>query len=412
MKIILKPPLSAFAVAVLTLVAQSAQAQNLDPRRELPELNKPVATAAATRPWEFVVDTRAVGTDNFYFTAADRQSGVLLQVAPTAVYSAAKGPLQLRGRARGDFAFATLNDNNDGYSDYGLGGEMLFNPAVRHVFRLSGELQRGHDAFGLGRTEGNRNIDRALDLWQQGDAKASYRFGAPGAPAQAEVHAQGLRRVYRNNREDTQLLDQTSSGWGWEVAYNHSPYLAMLLSYDSLDRNLRETESAPATRDTRENLVLVGVRWLTSSKTSGDIRVGYRQRDPQGSSPSNNQFAYRARVQWDATPRDQFTLRTGIGTEGSYLDGVRYIDSRDVQLDWLRSWSGRMQTRARVAAVEAEFVGSERKDRSTDVAVRAEYRYAARWRVNGELRHLKRKSDAAELDGKTSVVSVGLRYEY
>lgn len=282
----------------------------------------------------------------------------------------------------------------DRHLDFGGSAQFGWIPLSKHRFDLGGDFRHGHDQSGLVRSQsGDTDFSRSNkpDEWDNTELALGYRFGGPGALAVNSLQLGYRERDYTNNRNRTKVLDFATSTVGYELAYTYTPKTSFLFDVERAATDYEVSTIGIGNRDGEAITARLGLRWVATSKTSGDIRVGARNYSLDSRArPGSQSLAWKANVDWVPTSLTQFSLAAGRATTETFRTNAFFIDTHSVNLSWRQKWSERFSSRAGAGYVRSNFVGSNRKDDNisanvgadllllADVALFAEYSYRDR----------------------------------
>jgi polysaccharide biosynthesis protein VpsM len=316
-----------------------------------------------------------VYTDNFYYgTSAEPQASATGGViAPHAAYKATKGKLDLLGTLNGEFATFDLPGDADDYEDGSANGQLSWLATRRGRLDLRAGFQRGHDPFGINRTEDASVRDTQLDIWNSGQAGMLFHYGAPEATLNAEVGLLVLEKTYQTNEAATRFLDYTSTSMQYTLFYNLSPKTATLFDFVRTNVVFDESFGAVDDRSGDEYRVRTGLRWLATAKTSGDVRVGMFQRQFENSTFTEQGLDWEAGIQWAPRARTLLDLDAARGSQESYRADTRVNITRTISAGWKQYWGVKTSSQLTVARTTTEFVGLGRRDTLYNARVGVDY---------------------------------------
>jgi hypothetical protein len=258
-------------------------------------------------------------TDNFYYEDVTSTNARGLLLRPQLAFVTQTSKLEIDLAAKGEAGMFSVPGEKDDYIDGTSLLAIAWTPTYRNRFALDGSLAHGHDPWGIARTEGTPSALAEVDEWNERRGGARYRYGAPNARVNAEVGLRASEREYQTNRASTQFLDYDTTALDYAVSYNVTPKTAAVLGFTRTDIDFStpfDNNAGPGGTDldTRSGTlyqVRTGARWLATAKTSGDVRVGYRQRTFAALSGDVEGLDWSAGVQWSPTPPMLIELRTG-----------------------------------------------------------------------------------------------------
>ena len=348
-------------------------------------------------------------TDNFYYQPANTEAGYGLLVRPEAVFTRQTRQVDLALFGRGEYGMFDAPGSEDDYLDGITGFRLGATPTLRNRFFVDAAYQLGHDPFGIDRTEDAATTGITLDRWTQVTGSAHYRYGAPGARINAEVGLAKVDKEYTTNETATQPLGYGATTVDYALFYNYSPKTAALIDFS---RSHVELDAPfPSAIDDRSGQLYrarVGMRWLATAKTSGDVRVGYRRRAFDNAPETLEALDWSAGVQWSPTPPMTFELDSARSEQQSYRADAQVIDVRSTALTAARSFTSKTKGRLRLQQTRSTFFGSGRVDDSQGIAVNVERRANSRLTWVADLAYDTRDStvDVREYDRWSGFVGV------
>lgn len=372
----------------------------------------PGITAPGVR-LEPTVGARLWFTDNMYRTANDEADASALIVDPAVVLSYAPSNDRYRLGYQGQFAAHDTN-SKDNYADSELFLTGDIRALARHRFEFDARYKHGHDALGSNRTQGVAGSeDRDLDIWNESGVSGKYTFGQPDATLNLYARAGFADKEYKTNREDplnpatgTRFLDYGSVLLGGGVIYRLSAKTRLVLDLEQQDIDY-DLDASPSFDGDSER-ALIGVRWLATAKTAGEVMVGHYARNFDAAGRTDVAgFDWQARVNWAPRVASQFTFTTGRLIRETYLLGESFVNEEYAKLGWRQDWSERLYSDAELLFFKDKFEGTAREDDSVGLASAVYYRMSRRTTAKAGLEHYNRDSSANSLDYKRNVIYTG-----
>jgi hypothetical protein len=348
-------------------------------------------------------------SDNFYNQPRNQSSGWGTLLAPGITYVKQSTKLELESGLEAEYGLFSLPGSKDDFLDYGVRLKLATQPTLRNHFRLDGSYRHGHDPFGVDRTEDATAVDTDLDEWNRAQGALHYRYGAPGAMLNAEVGVGGLDKTYTTNRSATEPLGYDQTTFDYALFYNYSSKTAALIDFSRSDFEFERPLGVVDLRAGELYRARVGVKWLATGKTSGDVRVGYRRRLFDSGSPNLEGVDWEAGVDWQPVPRTSLRLETARSEQESYRAEARVIDIRSLSLDWKYNVTARTRATSRLAHVEANFDTSPRDDTLLDASVGVEHLVLSYLWAVGSLGYVTRDSSVADREYDRLNAFVGVR---
>lgn len=352
------------------LLAGSVCAQDPEPESTAPEMGG----------GRWLAQVRGAGfyTDNFFYEPTTPQSASGWLINPALGYLTETARTRLSFDAGGEYGTFDVPGSADDYLDGSAALKAGLQASTRNRLELMLDGRRGHDPFGLDRTEGAPPSSAAeLDEWNEAAGGVRHRFGTSGAVLNTELGASGLRRHYLTNRAATQFLDYEVTTLDGAIFYNYSPKTSALVDFSRSDYDFEYAFAGADNRSGELYRARVGVKWQATAKTAGDVRVGYRERSFEDSDETFRGADWEAGIEWRPVWPAMIKFSTGRTEQPSYLSGVRAIDARHASAQWHQPWTNRFNSSLGVSALRADFLGNGRSDDFGRAHLNLEYRLSS-----------------------------------
>lgn len=346
-------------------------------------------------------------TDNLYYAASDETRATALLIDPALVlaYTPSSGEYKLGYRGQAG-RFNTFDEDN--YFDH----EGFFTGDIRalarHRFEYDVRYKRGHDAFGSNRTQGiSGGEDREMDIWDESGLAGKYTFGHPEAALNLYARAGVVDKEYTTNRAaGTRFLDYRANAIGGGVLYRIGPRTRAVLDLEHQDIEY-DTDANP-TFDGELQRALVGLRWLATAKTTGEVLVGHYARNFDADARSDvSGLDWQAKVNWMPRARTQLSVTTGRLVRETYLLGENFINEEYLRLGWRQDWSARIYSDLLLSYYGDTFEGTTRDDDILGAAATGFYRLTRQVTMKGGVEYSERDSTADALDFERNIIFVG-----
>lgn len=348
---------------------------------------------------------------NFFATSEDKEFVAGTIVEPAIKLEKKTRRLQLSVAAEAEAADFD-NGSEDDYVDRGLSSQFQYRAGTRHRFSGSGAFNRGHDAFGLRRTEGLAIADRELDEYHIGRASLAYRYGAPNSLLNAAYEISYLEREYDTNRElGSRFLDYDYLQHQGTLYWNYSPKTSAILRASRRDIEYPATRAGFPDRSATEDRAGLGLEWLPSGKTSGELLVGRFKRDPD--EPGFDDFSggfWAVRAEWAPRKTTALSLVSGRETNESFLLNSSVVDTKGVTLGWAQQWNSITASTLSVGYSERDFEAIGRTDDYMSASFKLALRVVQQLFVDFNVAYTDRDSTLDVRDYGQAVFSVGFRY--
>ncbi|MBK8283388.1 MAG: outer membrane beta-barrel protein [Ahniella sp.] len=343
----------------------------------------------------------SIGHDsNVALTADNEIDSIVTRLSPGVRFQGGDERSRFTGTATMDAGWYDSSSQDD-YVDYGLQGEWLYSPVVRHAFTLDAGWRRGHDSRGTAAREGNLALlPLDPDEYDLTNFGGKYRFGAPGARGRLELEAKATQVNYNNNRQYTRFRDRDDALVGAAFYWRIAPKTSALVRIDQIDANYED-----ATLDNTEQHQYVGLEFDATAKTSGTIMVGRVDKDFDSLDREDfSGTSWRAGVAFK--PRTYSVIELSTGRETDETNGFGdFILREDIALGWSHQWSERWSTQFDVGSADEEHRGlglypdfQGRSDDTRFYGVSGQYQFSPWLRFGAGFKSYDRNSDIPELN--------------
>lgn len=194
----------------------------------------------------------------------------------------------------------------------------------------------GHEAIGEGRLAASSAAP--IDRWQQTRVRTNYHFGRSATPLGLDFFVEGSNREYLNNETDTAALEYVRADAGLVFSAAYSEKTKFLLGARLAGVEYDDAQSA-AQRDSTIQRYFLGMRWLATAKTSGEIRIGQVQREIDSSGESETDLSWRVLIDWAPKTYSKFRLDSDIRLDESVFSQTAYVRNSTLTLSWNHKWS-------------------------------------------------------------------------
>lgn len=353
--------------------------------------------------------TRAWFTDNRFRSQTGETSETGLRFEPALIlsYSPSVGMYKLGYKGMVDPIVE--DDYND--REFFLSGDVR--PLNRHRLEFDARHQHSHDELGVGRTDNALNLESLeLDEWDESSAHGQYTFGASEARMNLSVRGGVADRDYTTNEDQgTRFLDHRATLVGGGATYRVGPktHLVLDLSHQEFEYDL----NAAPTYDSTLERALVGVRWVATAKTTGELLVGYYDRNFESNLRQDvDGVDWRARVIWGPATRTQITLSTGRQIRETHLLGENFINTQFYQATWRQDWTSRLYSDLTGTAYKADFEGTLRDDDSTQFGATLFFEMSRNVTIKAGLEVTHRDSSINTLDYDRNILFQGFEFVF
>lgn len=323
------------------------------------------------------LETRSTYIDNFFYAPdnanQDEAWGVLLK--PSAALRRETRRLSWSAAASGEVGSFDQPRRISDYADHRLDLDAAWSIARRHRLSFAGAVIHDHNSFGTERTELSLASGDSLDKWRQLQSSLTYRIGAPTDRLNVDLIGSVLDRTYTSNKSSTRFLNYSAGGGGIVGWYNYSPKTSYFASVGITDVRFDEVAPGAIDRGAKEHSYRAGVRWAATAKTTGEVALGYFERDLTDPRRKDfNNLDWQARITWAPVAHRNFVFGSGRASQESYIAAVSFINNEYYLVEWNENWTPRLLSTLSLSYIDAEFVGSLRRDSALAIGLGGEYR--------------------------------------
>jgi hypothetical protein len=349
---------------------------------------------------------------NFFATADDKVFVAGAVVEPAIKLEKTTRRLQLSVAAEAEVADFD-NGSEDDYVDAELATHFQYRAGTRHRFGGSAAYAEGHDAFGLRRTEGLPiAADRELDEYHIVRGSLVYRYGALNSLLNVAYEISYLEREYDTNRElGTHFLDYDFLQHQGTLYWNYSPKTSAILRASRRDIEYPITQVGFLDRAATEDRAGVGLEWLPSGKSNGELLVGRFKRDPD--EPGFEEFSggfWSVRAEWAPRKTTVLSFVSGRESNESFLLNASVVDTKGATLSWHQQWNSVTSSSVSVAYAERDFEAIGRTDDYASASFKLALRVVQQLFIDFNAAYTDRDSTLDVRDYGQAVFSVGFRY--
>jgi hypothetical protein len=295
-----------------------------------------------------------------------------------------------------------FDSSEDNYENFQLAAETFGQLTRRMSVKLLGEYLFGHDPRG----STDREAGSSPDTWHTISVRGGLSYGRRLARGRIEAEA-GLttRRyddyVYAEKLDDKDVFDLKSTFF-----YKIGPRTQLLLSAGYANTDYKSDLSA---QDNTGYHFGTGVTWQATGKTSGEVRVGYSQREYDDvSRDSFSGITWDAAVRW--SPLNRSIIDLSVGRQTSETTGIigDYVLTNAYGVAWTHAWTPRIASKASVDFIERDYANSALSDDITSYTLGLSYQFRRWLAFGGGVSSSQRDSTDSSRDYKRNTYSLTL----
>lgn len=367
----------------------------------------------------YTIDLETLYNDNTYLLQTDEVDSFVGIVRPGIMFEAASGGSKYRLEAEAESGTYTQSVNgDDDYTDYQVSGKAQMEFTVRNRLQLDLTHEKGHDDRGTARQDGSPKSVLSLsdtpDQWRDNVMDMMYTYGAEASRARVSVGGSVRSVEYTNNRIDALGLGGTATLDHDDVEVRAIGYLkvlprtSVLLEVRSKDIEYDETV---INRDSQDDRYFLGLEWDSTAKTTGSIRFGYQQKDPDD--PTLDEYhatAWEMKMVWKPKRYSAVTLEAFRGAEDS-LNSASSVDTAFLVVNWEHDWTARFSTELYGLTKSDDYDNALREDDIEGFGFSAAYELTQWLTVKGGYEYSDRDTTEVGLDYESNKVLLGLDIE-
>lgn len=268
------------------------------------------------------------------------------------------------GTRNSEFVVSLVNEtakyegsSEDNYSDNYLNLSADFALSSRHRLSFAAGLADAHQGRGQGFSTGVGNLEAEVDTFTQNDYGVRYRFGRDAAKAQLGFYY-NVQDVNFDARFDgvgndiTRDRDRQNNTIGATLTYEIGAKTDLVVDINQTEFDYDVETGFGNTVD----LLLVGIAWDATSKTSGSIQVGSQSRDFT-SGGSEDTSVWLLSLDWAPQSNSLVRLTSGKSSEASIGIG-NSLDVTATSLSWELDWNSRWSSSISYSLEDTDFVGT------------------------------------------------------
>lgn len=273
-----------------------------------------------------------------------------------------------------------LSSSDDNYLNTNLGFGVHLEPSSQSRFDITGEANWLSEERGTGLTEGLGDIvDEPLTYSEQ-KFGAAYEYGALSAPARVEVSVDYYNKGYTNFTDITELRDYDSMKLASTFYYGTGASTDILfeISRDAIDYS--KSDTSESNRDSNDYRALAGVKWEATALTSGEVKIGYQEKDFSSANRENfSGLSWDASVTWQPLTYSTIDFVTSRAARDPNVIGD-YIDESFYSATWGHDWNSKLSTQLFVSYMNEDYSGGSttRSDDTTILSMSVNYNFL-RW---------------------------------
>lgn len=299
------------------------------------------------------------------------------------------------------------------YTDHHLKAHALLD----HSYRLTSEYTLGYrkDHDRPGGTDAFSFPNRSPDKWWEGYGKGKVSYGRKKSKGQIVGELQYHHRRYTNHDQDYRDYNMVR-GTG-TFYYRVAPKSRLLFEFSYADYDYQNKDAIGSDQSNQNYRYLTGVTWEATAKTTGILKVGYRETryDNDRYGDQNGLFLFLDSI-WKPNTYTRVTLGASVENQASARQGTNGYVTKAVKGGLSHKITPRIRLIANGRYARDEYDDSFTKDRNDDRwDLRAGVEYSLlRWLdLGAEYRYEERDSnfDIYDYSANVFMIRASTRFE-
>ena len=256
----------------------------------------------------------------------------------------------------------------DNYLDQSILGLVELNLTTRSELTMQPEYIIGHDDRGA--TYGSATADP--NIWHSTGLSGSFTYGAVEARGRVVLDLGYTDYQYQNNRNVTAAYDRKLSSVGGTFYLRVQPKTSLLVTAKHTAISYQQIGSV---LNSNEQRLWLGVKWETTTQTSGELRVGQSQKKFDSTLPTYSGGSWEGVVRWSPVTYVNVNLRSSRQTNETTLVGSSTILVSNSGVNIGYDLTERVTLRLSGYQSKEDFVGTSRVDHTDTWGFKAEYQF-------------------------------------
>jgi len=337
--------------------------------------------------------------DNVRRTERNTDSSTFGKVKPELQWVGSVGKHLVRFGYQGDYA-KFFDASSEDYDDHFVGGDLTLDLTPKFKVHGGVAYRQGHED----RSTQSGGKWRDPNTWDQWSAKVEALYGRRIATMQIGGSYAHHDRDYTNNNQS--FRDNTADILTLIAYYNIGPKTRLLIEPSVTDYDYPNSDT-----DNTYRKLLAGVTWDATAKTTGEVKVGYYNKDFDNSGFEDaDGLAIDAILRWRPKSYSEWELRVSQGAYDSEIIGSpsASYESTLVAIDWEHDLTSLTQLQAG-ASYEVEDFDTGREDDYTNAYLGLSYALTRTLTVGARYEYNQRDSSAPFNDYDANVFTLGVK---
>lgn len=266
-----------------------------------------------------------------------------------------------------------LSSSDDNYLNTNLGFGVHLEPSSQNRFDITGEANWLSEPRGTGITEGlGDSVSEPLTYAEQ-KFGAVYEYGALSTAARVDFGVDYYNKGYTNFTDVTKFRDYDSIKLASTLYYSTGASTDVLFEISRDAIGYDEIITKETNRSSTDYRALVGVKWEATALTSGEVKLGYQEKDFDSAARSNfTGLSWDASVTWQPLTYSTIDFTTSRAARDPNVVGD-YIKESLYSVSWQHNWSEKVSTQLLTSYTDEVYSGVTRSDDTTILSASVNY---------------------------------------
>jgi hypothetical protein len=323
---------------------------------------EPAAVAIGELNLYPIVDVSSSYNDNFLYAENNEKSSWITRINPNFVLEGEQKNAKYQlsyGLDQGIYHSSSADD----YLDHDLTAVVNLIGNSRNRVDLKAGYNQGHEARGQ-ESGGSFSITPnplEFDLTTLG---AAYTYGGTKAKGRIKLQVNYSDKDFTNFESITESRDYSRTGAGSTFYYRISSKTSALFEVTG-----NKVEYDASNKDNTNTKVLTGLSWDTTGKTTGEVKVGWADKDFDGATLEDTDGpTWEGIATWN--PKSYSTFTVNLGQDFAESNGGNsFIDTDSYSINWAHFWNDRLKSTVALATLIEDFSDSPRKDTTNNFTI-------------------------------------------
>jgi hypothetical protein len=313
-----------------------------------------------------IVDISSSYNDNFLYAENNEKSSWITRINPNFVLEGEQKNAKYQlsyGLNQGIFHSSSADD----YLDHDLAAVVNFIGNSRNRVDLKAGYNKGHEARGQ-ESGGSFSITPNPLEFDLKTLDAIYTYGGTKAKGRIKLQVNYTDKDFTNFESITESRDYSRTGAGSTFYYRISSKTSALFEVTG-----NKVDYDASNKDNTNTKVLTGLSWDTTGKTTGEVKVGWADKDFDDVSLEDTDGpTWDGEITWN--PKSYSTVTVNVGQDFAESNGgSAFIDTDNLGVNWDHFWSDKLESTVALNTIVEEYSDSPRKDTTNNFTIGLNY---------------------------------------